>query len=168
MMRIFQSPCFVLGFRARLSRLEFVASTCRAYVFCIYTVRRLHVHEKLRILNTDQSVRRSTLRNPANDPFGVDLESTLWIGINLGCSFPLLKAFSVEVIGFATILFLSTVSKGVRVDLAWSWFEAINRPLSGSLFFVWLGRPGKDECSGDIVTFCLKEYVYSEPSFPSS
>jgi hypothetical protein len=62
------------------------------------------------------------VKNPENDPFGVDLESTLATSSHqsLVFSFPLLETFSLELVGFATLLRVSAAPKEGRKDLAWS------------------------------------------------
>jgi hypothetical protein len=50
-----------------------------------------------------QSVRLLAVKNPENDPFGVDLESTLASHQSLVFSFPLLENFSLELVGLANL-----------------------------------------------------------------
>jgi hypothetical protein len=40
------------------------------------------------------------------------------------CNFPSLESLSVGVVGIATLLYVSTIPKDVRIDLAWSYFDA--------------------------------------------
>jgi hypothetical protein len=66
--------------------------------------------------------------NPENDPFGVDLESTLALGINLVCNFPSLESYSMGVVGFTTLFCVSAVPKEVSDRYFWSCFDASNCP----------------------------------------
>jgi hypothetical protein len=75
------------------------------------------------------SVPLLTLQNPENDPVGVDLslvESALELGINLVRSSPSLETFSLELVGLAALLCVSTTLKEMRISLSWSCFDVKN------------------------------------------
>jgi len=68
------------------------------------------------------------------DPLRVDLESTV-LSLTISPqssmyvhSFPSLETLSLGAVGYATLLCISTLPKEVRIDLAWSWFDASNCP----------------------------------------
>jgi hypothetical protein len=65
------------------------------------------------------------VKHPELDPVGVDLESTLAGGINLVVAFRL-ETFSLERVGFATLLCVSTSLEEMRIGLAWSYFDVRN------------------------------------------
>jgi hypothetical protein len=66
------------------------------------------------------------------------VESTLlstrrsYLDINLVCSFPFVESFSLELVGFATLLCVSTTLNEMRINLAWLCFDVKLSAQSGT------------------------------------